>query len=242
MNELKPEIKYTLPDINININENNPKHSPSSMNKLFEQLVNLENIRTNSLIMTEISNSRINAQSQIMNSTFLVHQGIKCEKCQKMPIIGHRYKCPKCLNYNLCEECEENNSETNFHPHLNFILYRIPESSILSNDYSFDCLTKNIEIHQKYGIESFNIEIRLKNTGYLKWPESKSILKCDKEKSTIFCDKYILPPISMNEEINIVLNFNKCNKIPKGKYFCYTNCIIDGKRRRGPIVIKVFIE
>ena len=177
-----------------------------------------------------------------MNSTFLVHQGIKCEKCQKMPIIGHRYKCPKCLNYNLCEECEENNSETNFHPHLNFILYRIPESSILSNDYSFDCLTKNIEIHQKYGIESFNIEIRLKNTGYLKWPESKSILKCDKEKSTIFCDKYILPPISMNEEINIVLNFNKCNKIPKGKYYCYNNCIIDGKRRRGPIVIQVFIE
>ena len=242
MDELKPEIKYTLPDINININDNNQKNSPLSMNKLFEQLINLENIRTNSLIMTEISNSRINGQSQIMKSTFLVHQGIKCEKCQKMPIIGHRYKCPKCLNYNLCEECEEINADMNFHPHLNFILYRIPESSITSNEYSFECLTKNIEMHQKYGIKSFSIEIKLKNTGYLKWPESKSIIKCDKEKSTIFCEKYILPPIDINEEISINLIFNKCNKVPKGKYFCYANCIIDGKRRRGPIFIKVFIE
>ena len=242
MDKSKPEIKYTLPDINININDNNQKNTPSSMNKLFEQLVNLENIRTNSLIMTEISNSRINGQSQIMNSTFLVHQGIKCDQCQKMPIIGHRYKCPKCLNYNLCEECEENNADINFHPHLDFILIRIPESSITSNEYSFECLTKNVEIHQKYGIESFHSEIRLKNTGIYKWPESKSILKCDKEKSTIFCDKYILPSIDINEEINISLIFNKCNKMPKGKYCCYVNCIIDGKRRRGPIAIKVFIE
>ena len=241
MDKIKPEIKYVLPDINININDNNQKNPPLLMNKLFYQLVNLENIRTNSLIMTEISNSRINIQSQIMNSTVLVHQGIKCEKCQKMPIIGHRYKCPKCLNYNLCEECEENNADTNFHPHLNFILCRIPESST-SNEYSFECLTKNLELHQKYGNESFNIEIKLKNTGYFKWPESKSILKCDKEKSTIFCDKYILPPIDINEEITVILTFNKCNKIPKGNYFCYVNCIIEGKRRRKPITIKVFIE
>ena len=238
----EPEIKYTLPEIDININDDYQKNSSNAMNKFFQQLENIENIRNKSLIMTEISNSKINAASQIINSTLLIHQGIKCEKCQKSPIIGHRYKCPKCLNYNLCEECELLNSEVHFHPHLDFILCRIPETSITSNEYSYECLSKQLEIHEKEGVESFNIEIKIKNTGYLKWPEGKTILKCNKEKSTIFCNNCDFPSIDMNQEINVVVNFNKCNKIPKGKYICLINIIIEGKRRRGPIEIKVFIE
>ena len=243
MNERpKLEIKYTIPEININIDDNNAKEIPSNMDKLFNQFENMENLRTNSLIMTEISNSRIQYPSQIMNSAIIKHKGIKCQKCGKFPIIGHRYKCPKCLNYDLCEECEQNNAEINFHPHLDFILCRIPETSLTSNDYSYECLTENLEIHQNLGVESFNIKLRLKNNGYLKWPEGKSILKCRKENSTIFCDKYNLPSIDMNDETDIVLNFNKCSKIPKGKYTCYVYCFIDGKIRRGPIVITIFID
>ena len=239
MKEPKLEIKYTLPDINININNDNPKNA---LNKLFQQLENIENIRNKSLIMTEISNSKINVSSKIINSSILVHQGIKCDKCQKAPIVGHRFKCPKCLNYNLCEECELLNAEVFFHPHQNFILYRIPERAITNNEYSYECLSKELEICQKEGVESLNIEIKIKNTGYLKWPEGKAILKCNKEKSTIFCDKCILPSIDMNQEIDVFLNFNKCKKIPKGEYICIVDCIINGKKRRGPIEIKVFIE
>lgn len=242
MEESKPEIKYSIPEININFDDSNVKKSPSGMNKLFAQLENIENMRNNSLIMTEISKSKIQPTSQIFNSSICIHQGIKCEKCQAMPIIGHRYKCPKCLNYNLCEDCEEMNAEINFHPHLDFILIRIPETSLTNNDFSYECLTKNLDIHQNFGIESFNIKIKLKNVGYGKWPESKSILKCNKEKSTIFCDKCLLPSKEMNEEAEVTLNFNKCSKVPKGEYFCYIECIINGKKRRGPIIIKVFIE
>ena len=46
-----------------------------------------------------------------------VHNGIKCEKCFKEPIIGYRYKCSTCTNYNLCEDCEEKNAQTGEHPH-----------------------------------------------------------------------------------------------------------------------------
>ena len=242
MEESKPEIKYSIPEININFEDNNAKDSPSGMNKLFAQLENIENMRNNSLIMTEISNSKIQGASQIFNSSLLVHNGIQCEKCKQTPIIGHRYKCPKCLNYNLCETCEDLNSEVNFHPHLDFILIRIPETSITNNDYSYQCLSKNLEIHQNFGVESFNIQIKIRNDGYFKWPESKSVLKCNKEKSTIFCDKCILPSIDINEETDVVLNFNKCSKVPKGDYYCYIECFIDGKKRRGPIEIKVFIK
>ena len=181
------------------------------------------------------------SSSKVVNSIFLVHNGIQCEKCKISPIIGNRYKCPKCLNYNLCEDCEEKNGEMGFHPHSDFILYRISETPITSNDFSYDCLTNDLEIHQNFGIDSFDVKLKLKNTGYLEWPIS-SCLKCRKELSTIFCDKCELPSIKMNEETDIDLKFSKCNKIPKGTYSCYVNCIIEDKIRRGPIIIKVFIE
>ena len=49
-----------------------------------------------------------------------IHQGIKCEQCFKIPIVGYRYKCSVLQNYNLCEKCEENNSINGHHRH-NFI-------------------------------------------------------------------------------------------------------------------------
>ena len=34
------------------------------------------------------------------------HYGIKCSNCNKFPIIGCRYKCIICENFNICEQCE----------------------------------------------------------------------------------------------------------------------------------------
>ena len=55
-----------------------------------------------------------------------VHHGIKCEKCGQEPITGYRYKCSVCANYNLCEQCEQKNSENLEHNH-NFIKIRDEE-------------------------------------------------------------------------------------------------------------------
>ena len=45
------------------------------------------------------------------------HYGIKCELCGIDPIIGFRYKCSICKNYNLCEKCEQKNAMTRVHDH-----------------------------------------------------------------------------------------------------------------------------
>jgi len=34
----------------------------------------------------------------------IVHEGIKCQKCFQEPIIGYRYKCSVCNDYDLCQK------------------------------------------------------------------------------------------------------------------------------------------
>ena len=241
----KLELKYNLPDINPTINKKNEKIKDNPMEQLFNQFENIENNYINSQILLEISNSRVkmnHQRSNVMNSSLMIHNGIKCERFQKFPFIGHRYKCPRCLNYNLCEECEQLNSEIQFHPHKDFILIRIPESAEMNDGYSYECLTNNLEIHQNYGIDSFNYKIKLQNTGNQLWPEKHSILKCRKELSTIFFFFFELPPIDINETTEVNLIFDKCNKIPRGQYMAYLQFYIKGRIIRGPIKIKVFIE
>ena len=40
-----------------------------------------------------------------------VHPGVTCDACEG-PVLGHRYKCLKCVDYDLCAKCEAKG----FHP------------------------------------------------------------------------------------------------------------------------------
>ena len=37
----------------------------------------------------------------------VIHFGVKCDQCQKFPIIGVRFKCAVCPDFDYCEECEK---------------------------------------------------------------------------------------------------------------------------------------
>jgi hypothetical protein len=78
--------------------------------------------------MSEMVISKIIEEKSKINNCNTMHYGIKCERCFLEPIIGYRYKCSICNDYNLCEKCEENNASSNLHPH-NFIKIRNAENS-----------------------------------------------------------------------------------------------------------------
>ena len=52
-----------------------------------------------------------------------VHEETKCEKCFTKPIIGNRYICRICQDYNLCEKCYKMNQVSQEHNHQ-FIKYK----------------------------------------------------------------------------------------------------------------------
>lgn len=53
---------------------------------------------------------------KIIPETQVVHQEVRCDGCQAFPIIGIRYKCAVCPDFDLCEKCE--NSCNHDHPFL----------------------------------------------------------------------------------------------------------------------------
>ena len=96
---------------------------------------------------------------------------IKCKKCFKEPIIGYRYKCSECNNYNLCQDCEEQNAISGDHPHnfikirkeeqKNNIKYDIKENSNINDDFNknlknMDNNNDNNDLNKKYNILNNN--------------------------------------------------------------------------------------
>merc|ERR1719192_2559788 len=39
----------------------------------------------------------------------VIHERVRCDICKTVPIIGTRYKCMTCLNFDLCESCRTGN-------------------------------------------------------------------------------------------------------------------------------------
>ena len=228
-------INYKIPKIDNNMNK--LITNQDCLDELFSTMIQLENINIKkSCLLTKINldNKKNNIyETDIMKSSLINHYGIQCNKCHMNPIKGHRFKCPKCLNYNLCSSCEELNAVKCFHPHLNFILIRKPEKNLDDFSYSFQCLTKILEFKFKNekikkGKLLIN-DILIKNNFNLPWPGNKNTMfKCDKSLSTIFCEKIFLPSLNLGQTTNIDLVFNNVQDMIKGEYICFLNFLVNG--------------
>ena len=71
------------------------------------------------------------------------HKGITCDGCGISPIVGSRYKCAVCQNFDFCEICEEKLSSEHQHP---FIKIYNPEMKLAS----IKCVVKaDCPVYQK---------------------------------------------------------------------------------------------
>ena len=174
-----------------------------------------------------------------------VHEGIKCQKCFQEPIIGYRYKCSVCNDYDLCQNCEEKNSISEDHQH-DFIKIRKNLNKRIINikkySYSYECINiLQLSMYLYEGTEKGQTEIILKNSGSQTWPEGRTKLVFERE-SEISGEEIILNPQKPGEigKYNIVLN--GLSNYSHKQYKSYLNFYIDDNEVGEQIILTINIK
>lgn len=83
----------------------------------------LENMKKS--IIDKIVSETVSSINKTEKKPPVIHKQVSCDGCKVYPIVGIRYKCTVCHNFDYCENCEEKNSETHNH---NFIKIKNPNS------------------------------------------------------------------------------------------------------------------
>ena len=240
-------LEQKVKEIHKNIYENIQKQNELILENYIKQFYDLEEKRQletsqfSQIIISDQSKNKININNKSICKT--IHNNIKCENCSKNPIIGYRYKCSLCNNYNLCEECEEKNEISQNHPH-DFIKIKNEEKNDNNNnneEYSYKLLSKNFDFYIPSDSKNEEIGLTMENNSNKDWPENETKLICDTSQSLIGFDEMVLPPIKKghHEEIKIILN------IPGGlefdTYKVYMNFNVKGKNYGETIIINAII-
>ena len=110
--------------------ENKEKHNHPFI-KFYHQNMKLESIKV--VVLDDMYNKKPEEKKEEEKKEEKngkpVHYGIICDGCEKTPIVGCRYKCAVCKDFDFCEECEEKFSGQHLHP---FIKIYKPEMELAS--------------------------------------------------------------------------------------------------------------
>lgn len=99
-------------------------------------------------VTEDVTNSIRSSQirSEAPKESQVVHDRVTCDGCGMFPVVGHRYKCIICHNFDFCEACEAKGD----HPHA-FLKIRKPEQApkvlVASMD---DAEREGVEINGKF--------------------------------------------------------------------------------------------
>ena len=229
------------------------KSDEIEMKKLREQIESLQKEKDNQEVKLKEYEERIKKleydinknqnpnQNQIKCET--VHKGIKCQKCFQEPIIGYRYKCSVCSDYNLCQNCEEKNSISEDHQH-DFIKIRknLAESVVDINKYSYECINiLQLSMYLYEGTEKGQCEIILKNNGTQTWPEGKTQL-CFERESEINGDEIRLRPQKPGEIEKYLIILNRLSNYSCNQYKSILSLYIDDEAIGDHLILTINIK
>ena len=109
------------------------------------------------------------------------------------------------------------------------------------NNYSFNCLTKDLDLVASKGTKQVVFTLELENNGKFPWSKNKTTLSSDLTKSIIQMKEIVLEPLNPGEMTSVNVMLNEMDKFKAGEYYCYLDFKVDGKNYGNNIVIKIKI-
>ena len=232
-------------------NSNNLKESKNENIKLQNEIKYLKNEKEKSKIQikkliqenSELKNEKKLTESEICNT---VHTNIRCEHCFSNPIIGYRYKCNSCNNYNLCKQCYDKNSETGNHPHFCMLIKDydnndISQAIVNKKEYSYKCLSTDLKKSIYRGKNETNKQIIIQNNCKDKWPENTKLI-LDKDNSQISTEDIVLNPLAPNEQMTLNITFKNLQNLSSNKYKVYFDFNANGTNFGDKLCIIIIIK
>lgn len=77
---------------------------------------NLEKIKQEIIEKTIAETIKSMSLNKDQPSEKVVHRQFSCNECKAFPIVGLRYRCTVCFDYDLCESCEAKTGDAHKHP------------------------------------------------------------------------------------------------------------------------------
>ena len=242
-NKIEPEK-----EINIKSNEDEDEIKTNLRSMISEKLQSMENI-----IIEEVCQKVQNSNIPHKKRNKIKHNGVSCDNCGMKDIIGVRYKCIQCENYNLCQNCEIKNCHDINHI---FIKIKMPlydekrfsekiDKNLVYIKDGFDYIIEPKIINFKNGNSKFTQNVILKNSGSENWPKNFSF-KCIKNQFLNGNDVQLGKNVKSGGSVNFDLSFNKVNEEENEEQKEYVICyklIDDNDEQIGDVVeFKVIFE
>ena len=123
-NEIKINIQEEKENNNINYEDDIANKEiidiiEQNFEKFKEDLINESKIQTSQIVMQSKLKSEPNKEKDNdieTPSSVEIHNGCICNGCGEFPIVGIRYKCVDCKDFDYCQSCYEEKKYIHAHP------------------------------------------------------------------------------------------------------------------------------
>ena len=218
--EIKSNLVYYL-DSQIQNYEN--------INESKDEIINIMNDywNNNKKNLLPLYQSEINALEKLYQKTHLQTIIIKKEKFENE-------------NSSVSEEAMNENKNLKEHkfPHAQFTNNNNNKSTKF-DQYSFKCLTKNLNHKILRGTKEVSFGIELENNGNFPWPRNETFLLTDETKSTIKSEKINLAPLNPKVHQLFDIKFKNMDKFKPGIYKNNLSFYAKGKSFGNNITINI---
>lgn len=216
------------------------------MDNMLDQINNMDNLNIETVLPTQYfgtnnKNTEINEINLDENKDL-----INKEKSIRISEIQKNNKKEKNDNSELKKSSKSQKVEnvilndSTFFENSKKTIVKNPSQKSKIYEYSYRCLTNNLNFAIQKGMKRGIFSIEIENNGLLAWPQNKTFLEIDISKSSIKnAQKFPLSPLNSGEKTSLNILVNHMDKYKPSKQCIYLDFKVDGKKYGESILLNI---